>query len=92
MGLGFKHMCSQCGYKKMPTQWQEIHLLLMALYQALLHKAVVVYQQHEPKGDCRKFWSWLSNVASDSNKDEVSGHGSFHFLVVSCYSVRKLGA
>ena len=28
---GFKQMCSQCGYKKMPTQWQEIHLLLMAL-------------------------------------------------------------
>ena len=69
---GFKQMCSQCGYKKMPTQWQEIHLLLLALYQALLHKAVVVYQQYEPNGDCRKFWSWLSDVASDSNKDEVS--------------------
>ena len=77
---GFKQMCSQCGYKKMPTQWQEIHLLLLALYQSLLHKAVLVYIQHEPNGSYKKFWNWISKVGSVENKDETSKFWAVSFL------------
>lgn len=71
---GFKQMCHECGYKKIPTQWQEIHMLLMALHQALLHKAMLAYSvSHEISvGEYKKFWDWLTKVASDSNQDENS--------------------
>ena len=71
---GLKQICSKCGYKKMPTQWQEIHLFLLALYQALLHKALLVFNQKQDAGmrDYKTFWSWLSEVGSDNNKDDIS--------------------
>ena len=71
---GFKQMCYECGHKKIPTQWQEIHMLLLALYQALLHKAVLVYNKTEEAsvGEYKKFWDWLSDIASGDNKDEIS--------------------
>ena len=68
---GFKEMCYECGHKKLPTQWQEVHMLLLALYQSLLHKAMIVYNQtHEASANnYKQFWSWLSQLASDSNKN-----------------------
>ena len=67
-------MCYECGHKKMPTQWQEIHMLLLVLHQSLLHKAVNVYNDtHEvTAGDPKIFWDWLSKVASDMNEDRNS--------------------
>ena len=71
---GFRQLCSECGHKKLPTQWQEVHMLLLALYQALLHKAVVTYNQlHDATvGGHKPFWDWLTKIASDANKDENS--------------------
>ena len=61
-------MCYECGHKILPTQWQEVHMLLLALYQSLLHKAM--NQTHEASANnYKQFWSWLSQLASDSNKD-----------------------
>ena len=40
---GLNEFAYECGYKKQPTQWQEINLLLIATYIALLRKAVHVY-------------------------------------------------
>ena len=37
---GLKQLSHVCGHKKLPTQWQEIHMLLLALHETLLRKAV----------------------------------------------------
>ena len=47
--------------------------LLLALHQALLHKAVIVYKQNTGAAGRRTFESgYRKLVASDSNKDENS--------------------
>ncbi len=48
--------------------------MLLALYQSLLHKAVLVYKQTMGAviGQHREFWKWISTVAADSNNDESS--------------------
>ena len=55
---GLKEMCYECGYKKMPTQWQEIHMLILALYQSMLHKAVLTHNTFEEAtiGNHKEFW------------------------------------
>ena len=71
---GFRQMCAQCGYKKTPTQWQDLHLLLLALYQALLHKAFLEFSKTNTSttGKSKTFWAWLSKVSSKDNQDEIS--------------------
>ena len=54
-------MCYECGYKKMPTQWQEIHMLICSLYQSLLHKAVLTQNTFEEAniGNHKEFCDWF---------------------------------
>ena len=40
---GLKQLSYECGHKKLPTQWQEIHMRLLALHETLLRKAVLSY-------------------------------------------------
>ena len=41
---GLRQLTELCGYKHQLTQWQELHLMLTALYEALLRKAVKEYR------------------------------------------------
>ena len=54
-------MCSNVVTKKMPTQWQEIHMLLVALHETLLQKALLTFSDsHEFETDadsCDEFWT-----------------------------------
>ena len=63
--------------KKCPHSGKEIHLLLLALHQALLHKSMLAYNKTNEASlrDHKKFWNWLSAIASESNKDENSNSG-----------------
>ena len=40
---GLKQLLYECGHKKLPTQWQEIHMLLFTLCETLLRKTVLSY-------------------------------------------------
>ena len=49
-------------------------MLILALYQSLLHKAVLTHNTFEEAtiGNHKEFWDRLSEVASDSNQHEIS--------------------
>ena len=40
---GLKQLAHECGQKKLPTQWQDVHMLLLALHEALMQKALLAY-------------------------------------------------
>ena len=75
---GLKEFAYECGYKKQPTQWQEINLLLIATYIALLRKAACVYSSTIQKEISslkfypNSFLTWLDLVRSTTNEDQVS--------------------
>lgn len=48
---GLKQLASQCGYKHEMNQCQEIHLMLMALHEVLLRKAVAEFQYQLGEND-----------------------------------------
>ena len=71
---GLKQLSNECGHKKLPTQWQEIHMLLLALHEVLLRKAIINYCDTI---DCsvtnyHEFTKWLQNVKSETNMDQTS--------------------
>lgn len=71
---GLRQLAYECGHKKQPTQWQEIHMLLVALYEATLRKALLSFSNtcelHTTSSE--KFWRWIDNVDLASNEDEIS--------------------
>ena len=75
---GLKEFAYECRYKKQPTRWQEINILLIATYIALLRKAACVYCSTTQKGISSlmfylsAFWKWLDLVRSTTNEDQVS--------------------
>ena len=71
---GLKQLSNECGHKKIPTQWQEIHMLLLALHEVLLRNAIINYCDTI---DCsvtnyHEFTKWLQNVKSETNMDQTS--------------------
>ena len=71
---GLKQLSHECGHKKLPTQWQEIHMLLLALHETILRKAVLsYYNTTESTGtDYHKFTKWVEKVNTETNKDQTS--------------------
>ena len=87
---GLRQLSYECGHKKMPTQWQEIHMLLVALYEALLRKALLAFSTEH---DCelnvgirnsKIFWRWVS-VDATSNEDEISRFWANSLLMLNTY-------
>lgn len=66
---GLKQLSYDCGHKKLPTQWQEVHMLLLALHETLLRKAVLRYtKSREPDHvNYLEFTKWVS----DSIKNQM---------------------
>ena len=75
---GLKQLSHECGHKKLPTQWQEIHMLLLALHETILRKAVLSYHNSSDSTtetmatDYHKFIKWVDKVSADTNKDQTS--------------------
>ena len=71
---GLKQLSHDCGHKKLPTQWQEVHMLLLALHETLLRKAVLKYSEvQEPDSSkYEAFTEWLKDIELDSNNDRTS--------------------
>ena len=63
-----------CGHKKLPTQWQEVHMLLLSLHEALLRKAIIQFSdiQEPNQFTYQPFQEWLKEVDKDSNNDQIS--------------------
>lgn len=40
---GFKQLAHECRQKKLPTQWQDVHMFLLAFYETLMSKALLAY-------------------------------------------------
>ena len=89
---GLRQFCYECGYKQQPTQWQEVHLLLVATYESLLRKAILEYAsssgvehtdtlQHHAKA----FWEWVRSVGSPQNQDQVSSFWALTLTQLNSY-------
>ena len=88
---GFKVFAAKCGHKDI-CQWQDIHNVLVATYEALLKSAVEEFTNLD-KNTAEGFWKWVK-ILNSFNDDE--------FLVTNfylsprlcgflfCYSLRKL--
>ena len=83
---GLKQLSYECGHKKLPTQWQEIHMLLLALHETLLRKAVFSYYDTTDSNDTNyhKFIQWMDDIYAETNKDQTSRFwvDIMHFLGV----------
>ena len=75
---GLKQLAHECGQKKLPTQWQDVHMFLLALHEALMRKALLAYVSDENDTNdphftsWNKFWRWIQTVQASTNMDEVS--------------------
>ena len=75
---GLKQFTERCGYKHQLYKWQELHLMLVATYEAFMRKAVRQYTSIHSCGEsCTAnhsdgFWKWLQMVGSSRNQDQVS--------------------
>ena len=58
---GFKVLAAKCGHKGDVSQWQDIHNVIVATYEALLQSAVEEYQTVN-KDEYKDFWEWVNKV------------------------------
>ena len=84
---GLRQLSYECGHKKQPTQWQEIHMLLVALYEATLRKALLAFssQCELDISNSKKFWIWVKSVGTASNEDEISRFWATTLLMLNTY-------
>ncbi len=89
---GFRQLCYECGHKKQPTQWQEIHMLLVATYETLLRKAILEYANRVGEDDtnilqhhAQAFWEWIHLVGSSHNQDQVSCFWAITLIQLNSY-------
>ena len=84
---GLRQLSYECGHKKMPTQWQEIHMLLVALYETILRKALLVFSNESELDTTHsnKFWAWVKSIDCASNEDETSRFWASTLLILNTY-------
>ena len=66
---GFKVFAAKCGHKGDICQWQDIHNVLVATYEALLKSAVEEFTNLD-KNTAEGFWKWVK-ILNSFNDDEV---------------------
>ena len=71
---GLKQLSFECGHKKIPTQWQDVHMLIVSLYESILRKALLEYSTiAEPNlSEFGNFMKWLHGAGLEHNKNEIS--------------------
>ena len=80
---GFKLFAAKCGHKGDISQWQDIHNVLVATYEALLQSAVDEYTTVN-KDENKNFWEWV-NKLSTSNNDQVCCFWSQMLIYLHAY-------
>ena len=73
---GLKQLCYECGHKELPTQWQEVHMLLLALHETVLRKAVLCYTKTSKPDhltpNYHEFIKWINDINQEANGDQTS--------------------
>ena len=86
---GLKQLAYECGHKKLPTQWQEINMLLLALYETLLRKSLTAFSSAYTcelnTAYCQAFWTWIKSLDSVTNEDEMSRFWAGTLLTLNIY-------
>ena len=72
---GLKQLAHDCGQKKLPTQWQDVYMLLLALHETLLRNATLAFSSSSELDDLNStspniFWQWIEHVQADTNQNE----------------------
>ena len=80
---GFKVFAAKCGHKGDVCQWQDIHNVLVATYEALLQSAVEEYETVDTDKS-KDFWKWVHKLTY-SNDDEVCCFWSQMLLYLHAY-------
>ena len=80
---GFKVFASKCGHKGDICQWQDIHNVLVATYEALLQSAVEEYKAVDTDKN-KDFWEWVDKLSS-SNDDQVCCFWSQMLIYLHAY-------
>lgn len=66
---GLKQMCSKCGIEGELNQWQDIHIMLLSVYESLLEYSI---DKHRSLPDnTLNFWDWVHSITLDDNSNEV---------------------
>ena len=88
---GLKEFAVKCGYKanNVITQWQDITLLLLATYEALMRKATAEYVKTACEDGIRykgtEFWVWLKNQMETSNCDKLTQYWAQMLWYINAY-------
>ena len=88
---GLREFSYKCGQKSIPKQWQDIHLLLLAMYESLLRKATVEFLEVAEKCACGNpysgvaFWQWVEIISKSNNDDKPSQFWAQTLLFIHSY-------
>ncbi len=88
---GLKQFCGACGIKGQLSQWQDIHIMLLGTYEALLE--ISIKKHRELKSDIPN-WKWIISFSAKENQNEVSKFWSqllcvLHFYNEFYFSIRS---
>ena len=90
-GLG--DLARECGYKKDLHQWKDIHRLILALYESLLHESLAEWKEMKNLENV-SYDDFIKMKQHDDNLDEVSRFWAnmlqyFHAYVAFYFSIRS---
>ena len=80
---GFKVFAAKCGHKGDISQWQDIHNVLVASYEALLQSAIDEYTAVD-KDEHHDFWEWVKELGTH-NSDQVCCFWSQMLIYLHAY-------
>ena len=75
---GLKEFAIKCGYKanNVISQWQDINLLLLATYEALMRKATAEFMKITTENgrsyQGKAFWQWIKTQTHTNNTDKLT--------------------
>ena len=64
---GFKIFASKCGYKGDINQWQDLHNILTACYEALFRQAMEEFSKSDEEKKFEIFWEWVEKLRGDEH-------------------------
>ena len=66
---GFTEFAKQCGHKGEISQWKDIHKIILALYESLMHESVQDFVTTNEQSS-EVFWRSIENYSTSSTSEE----------------------
>ena len=80
---GLKQFCGACGIKGELSQWQDIHIMLIGTYEALLETSI---EKHKELKSKTPYWKWMKTFSAEENRNEVSKFWAQMLCVLHFYN------